>query len=168
MPARVRRCLGRSVAALTAAAAVGAAAYLWPTSLGGSETATVVSGRSMLPHLETGDLVLARHASTPSVGDVVVFRPDGLEATVIHRIVRREPDGAFLTQGDNNPTPDPWRIDTTEILGVQQARIPHVGGLVLSKLLWLSLLTIGLAAAVAPGPGRRSEMPRSPASPPGR
>ena len=50
------------------------AILVWPTSLGGCTTMTVVSGHSMEPTFHTGDLVVAR-CGTPAVGDIVIYQP---------------------------------------------------------------------------------------------
>src|ERR1700694_3500365 len=60
--------------------------FVWPSSLGGCTTMTVVSGHSMQPTYQTGDLIVAR-CGTPKVGDIVIYQPPGLDARalVIHR-----------------------------------------------------------------------------------
>jgi len=51
--------------------------YLWPTQLGGDTSIVVVSGHSMEPTFFGGDMVIARKMG-PSIGDVIVYAPEGL------------------------------------------------------------------------------------------
>lgn len=64
-----------------------------------------VSGTSMLPTLEDGDLVVIQNVpfSSLHVGDIVVYNPpcSATGESVIHRIVEVTPSGV-ITQGDNN------------------------------------------------------------------
>ena len=48
---------------------------LGPSQLGGPTSYAVLSGTSMEPHLERGDLVLTRSKPSYSVGEVVPFGP---------------------------------------------------------------------------------------------
>ena len=99
------------VVALAVAAAAYAEAYL-------GLSVVVVDGRSMLPTLQTGDLVLViRHYSSIKVGDVIVYRYTGFfygyylkDALIIHRVVyiyRNNGVTCYVTKGDNNPVYDP-------------------------------------------------------------
>jgi len=54
------------------------AVLLWPHQWGGRTSLTIVSGHSMDGTYSTGDLVVGR-VGTAEVGDVVVFRPPGLD-----------------------------------------------------------------------------------------
>ena len=124
-----------------------AAILLWPTSLGGCTTLTIVSGHSMEPTYYTGDLVIAR-CGEPEVGDVVVYQPATLGgARIIHRIIGGDADG-WEMKGDNNSWVDPFAPAGDEVLGVARIHLPKVGlaaALLTSPLLWLSLLIIALA-----------------------
>lgn len=81
------------------------------------QTLYVRSG-SMRPTLPVGSLTVYRpvDASSLHAGDVIVFRKPsghGSGELVTHRIVRVEtgPHGRqFVTRGDANSAPDPWRI----------------------------------------------------------
>jgi signal peptidase len=69
----------------------------------------VVSGPSMNPALEVGDVVVVREARPEDidVGDIIRFRQGGLP--VIHRVVAIEDGGSqivFITRGDNNNADD--------------------------------------------------------------
>ena len=109
-------------------------AFLWPRSLGGAASYVIVSGRSMEPTLRDGDLSLLRERKSYTAGDVVAFRvpkgEPGEGAVVIHRIVG-EAQGAFVVQGDNKASPDPWEPGPQEILG-RAWLVASGGGRVLS------------------------------------
>ncbi|WP_448631278.1 signal peptidase I [Cellulomonas soli] len=138
-------------------AAAVAAWFLWPTSLGGCTTITLVNGHSMEPTYYTGDVVIAR-CGDPQVGDVVVYEPPGYgSARVIHRIVGGTADG-WVIQGDNNEFEDPFTPTDDDVVGVAALRVPRVG-LAASALtnpwIWVSLIVLALALLV--WPGRREE-----------
>ncbi len=74
-----------------------------------------VTGVSMLPTLEQGDLVVVESVAINQVaiGDIVIFNDPIFggcsDFTIIHRVVGIAPDGGLITQGDDratNPTPD--------------------------------------------------------------
>ncbi|CAN5618009.1 hypothetical protein BH23ACT3_BH23ACT3_01880 [soil metagenome] len=137
---------------------------LWPVRFGGATQWVVVSGTSMEPAYDLGDLVMARSVSRSTVCDVVVFAvPDGVGAgnLVIHRIVDVRPDGTFVVQGDNRDTPDEWSVGQEHVVGHPIFALPGVGSLVTGSLSG-SLLAplLGLAATIALWP-RRSDPARS-------
>lgn len=154
-----RRLVGAlvSVAWLVGALVIGW--LLWPSSLGGCTTLTIVSGESMEPTYSTGDLVVSR-CGPVEVGDVIVYNPPDVGgARVIHRIVGGDADG-WVVQGDNNDFLDPWEPTDENILGSAELHLPHVGkfaAVLLSPLTWISLLIIALAVVVWPGRGEDDE-----------
>ena len=89
----------------------------------------VVSGESMEPTLSGNDMVIAlRQRGGYEVGDIIIF--DGGNRLIIHRIIRIEDDGRYITQGDNpitNPTPDPHIIYDEQVFGKQIIRIRGAG-----------------------------------------
>jgi len=107
---------------------------LRPSWLGGSATYIVVRGDSMLPTYSTGDLIVLEAQPAFAVGDVVGYRvPQGEVGSgkiVIHRIVGIEPDGSFSMGGDNNPLPDPWHPQTSDVAGRAVLALPGVGGFI--------------------------------------
>lgn len=149
-PARrvLRRVSTVLVWALTAVAAI----LLWPTSLGGCTTLTIVSGHSMEPTFHTGDLVASR-CGEPTVGDIVVYQPHELGgARIIHRVIGGDPSG-WQIQGDNNDWVDPFSPTDDEILGVARLHVPQVGLVVqavTSPWIWASLIVLALAILVWP------------------
>ena len=68
-----------------------------------------VTGISMLPTLEEGDLVVVQPISMAqvSVGDIIVYDPpcSAIGEAIIHRVVNIASDG-FITRGDNNGQTD--------------------------------------------------------------
>jgi len=148
-----RRLLGalRNLALL--AVVVLAAWLLWPTSLGGKTTLTIVSGHSMEPTYYTGDLVVTR-AGTPTVGDILVYQPKDVGgARVIHRIVGGNATDGWIMKGDNNDFLDPWTPRGSEILGGARLHLPHLGTVALflvSPVLWVGLILIAGALLLWP------------------
>ena len=106
--------------------------FLWPVHLGGGTTYVTTFGASMEPAFRTGDLALLRPAGSYSIGDVVAYRSESLEAVVMHRIVSGD-DAGFVTQGDSNDWLDQDTPSQDEILGRHVLRIPR-GGIALDAL----------------------------------
>ncbi len=125
--------------------------YLWPANLGGVTRLVVVSGESMEPTYDLGDIVVTRDRPTTAVGDVVVFEvPEGDEAAgmlVIHRALSVEPDGRFITQGDNRSTPDQWPLTEENIVGQPIFHIPR--GAEALNLVRQPLVIAALAGVIA-------------------
>ena len=94
----------------------------------GFATAVVLSG-SMEPTLNVNDLIVVKSCDTYSVGDIVVYQDressTGM-ANVTHRIIIDNKDGTFVTQGDNNNSPD-TPIGLSDIKGKVIFHIPGVG-----------------------------------------
>jgi signal peptidase len=148
-----RRLLGASGTALTFLIVGIAAFLLWPTSLGGCTTLTIVSGHSMEPTYYTGDLVVAR-CGKPSVGDVIVYQPKDLGGPrIIHRVRGGDASTGWTMKGDNNTWIDPFHPRSSEVLGVARLHVPKVG-LVLraltSPFIWGSLILIALGLFMWP------------------
>lgn len=105
------------------------AQYLRPQWLGGRAAYVLVSGKSMLPRYQTGDLVLVERQSSYHVGELIAYRvPKGdpmAGAQVIHRIVGGNPQHGFIVQGDNRTAPDVWRPKPADIVGAKALRIPN-------------------------------------------
>ncbi|MBX9245787.1 S26 family signal peptidase [Actinotalea ferrariae] len=147
-----RRLLGRAGDVVLAVLAITLGWLLWPSSLGGCTTLTIVSGESMEPTYYTGDLVVSR-CGPVEVGDVMVYQPkDFGGARIIHRVIGGDADGWEL-QGDNNDWVDPFEPTGDEVLGTAVLHLPHVGkvaSIFLSPLTWISVLVGALAFLVWP------------------
>jgi signal peptidase I len=118
---------------------------LAPRSLGGPGSYVVVSGKSMLPLLHTGDLVISRQQSHYHLGEVVVVSIDG--GKVIHRLWAGNAKVGWTTKGINKLTPDLWTIPDKDVLGTKWLVVPNAGGWVR----WAGTATgrSALAAALA-------------------
>ena len=105
------------------------AQYLRPQAFGGSAAYVLVSGKSMLPRYQTGDLVLVEKHSSYHVGELIAYRvPKGdpmAGAQVIHRIIGGDAKHGFVVQGDNRTAPDVWRPKPRDIVGAKALRIPN-------------------------------------------
>ena len=127
--------------------------YLWPAPLGGQTRAVVVSGHSMEPTYDLGDLVIVRERPTSEIGDTVVFEvPDGETGEgllVIHRVVEVDDEGFFITQGDNRTTPDRWQLTEENIVGQPLAHLPHGGKLFhFLQQIWVIIVLIGIVVVM--------------------
>jgi signal peptidase I len=121
---------------------------LWPTSLGGRISYSEVSGHSMLPTYQPGDLVIAVAVPSYSAGDPVVYRvPKGEVGGglhVIHRIVAGNGSTGFTMKGDHNEFVDPWKPRRGDIVGRVMLRLPRLGG----WLAWLARpVNVGILCA---------------------
>ena len=108
--------------------AVGWLLFLRPTSLGGPAGYVLVSGTSMQPTYETGDLVVTQRQATYAVGDIVEFRVN--RALIIHRIVGGDPVNGYLTRGDNNHADDGFHPTADAINGKAWIHLSGVGRLI--------------------------------------
>jgi signal peptidase I len=76
------------------------------TTYGRAIPIVMVEGNSMNPTYHDGQLVTVYtlDKEQPVLGDVIVYMAHGINGRgyVAHRIVEANPDGTFITQGDNN------------------------------------------------------------------
>jgi signal peptidase I len=148
---------------------VGWFAWFRPTALGGPANYIIVSGDSMEPTYQDGDLVVLRRAPSYNTGDIVAYPMKTHFDTgrlVIHRVAGKDEDG-FITQGDNRESADPWRATDADIRGAAWAHIPKLG----TYLAWLrqpwhlgwlaaGIFLVGGIGTAAPGRRRRNGMRR--------
>ena len=94
---------------------------------------------SMRPGIQPGDLVLVTPEPVTEVrpGQVLLFRPPGNTAAVVHRVVSVSDAGgvpAIQTKGDANNVADPWkaRLDGPRAFRVR-AVLPHLGYLAVAE-----------------------------------
>ena len=142
----------------------------------GEKALVVVSG-SMRPTFQAGDLVVVGRpvASGLRAGMVVAFHaPGSPQRLTTHRIYRLQPKpyGLFVqTKGDANAAPDPDFTPASDITGVMQGRLPHVGRLIslvqspLGRVLLLALPLMLIAVAQTRELLRGPRGPRSPRPP---
>lgn len=137
----------------------------WPTALGGATTYVVVSGSSMAPTYESGDLVVLRTAPSYAAGDVVAFRT--ADGDVIHRIVEGDGAAGWRTRGDNVDRVDPYLPTTDDVRGRAVLRVPHVGAWGLRLVQVVPAPVLGaLAVLLAVSGGRRERGHRRDPLPP--
>jgi len=132
----------------------------------------VVDGNSMLPTLQTGDLVLIakENPTTISVGDVIVYKYTGpfygvylSNVYIIHRVVYIYYNNGvlcFVTKGDNNPLPDPGfpqycgyvNLNGTNVSGVPYWKVVGVvlGGRTPIAIPFIGSLSIALRPPSGP------------------
>ena len=131
---------------------------LGPSQLGGPTSYAVLSGISMEPHLERGDLVLTRAKPSYTVGEVVLYEDHETGSRVLHRIIG-ERNGHFVTKGDNNDFIDPVHPAPDEVVGKFWFAVPGAGAV----LAWLKHpvnLAIMLTLLVLAGLGGGREVSR--------
>lgn len=155
--ATVRRWIANALVAFAVLAWI---LLLRPQALGGPASYVLVSGHSMRPQLETGDLVITRREDTYGVGDVVAYRipngEPGAGGRVIHRISGGSPREGFQTRGDNRDQPDIWRPRPRDIEGRLWLRLPKAGTFVAMLSAPIPLGTAaGLLAFLTIGGGDR-------------
>lgn len=126
-----------------------------PTTVGGATSYVIVSGSSMEPTLEQGDLVVVRRGLYET-GDIVAFQTGS--GLVIHRIVDGSADDGFVMQGDNKTAPDSWSPVPSDIVGEYLTRIPRAGrwvnGLASNPELYAAMIG-GLGSLLIWSPQRR-------------
>ncbi len=118
-----------------------------PLQVGGQVLYVIITGNSMEPGFQRGDLVLLRRAPAYQVGDIVAYRNLELQRYVFHRVIQIEP-GHFVLKGDNNDWVDSYKPAAHEILGAFWLRLPAAGKVVQ----WLRHpLSMGLLAGLSGG-----------------
>ncbi|MBT4319335.1 signal peptidase I [Candidatus Bathyarchaeota archaeon] len=113
----------------------------------------VVTSDSMVPLLHIGDMIYVKGvaANDIKIGDVITFKPPTTYlkggTLITHRVISIEYDSNevnFKTQGDNNPSVDPWRVKSSDVVGRQTALIAGVGNYFLWMRTPAGMATIGV------------------------
>lgn len=128
----------------TIGASLVAALALAPAMLGvlaGADAHTVV-GTSMQPTAQPGDVILVDADRPVTVGAIVAM--DGMTGPargdhpqvrgVVHRVVDRDTQGRWVTQGDDNARRDPGAATDADVAGVVVATVPLAGMLHLAAI----------------------------------
>lgn len=93
--------------------------------------ALIVRSGSMTPNIPVGAIVVAKPTSSYGVGDVITFRSEKNDKTMItHRITSVETDSSGLfykTQGDANEEEDGWLVRPEKVVGKVNFTIPYAG-----------------------------------------
>ena len=100
-----------------------------PLQLGGWVSYVIISGNSMEPEIQKGDLVVTRKSVSYQLDQRVVYDHPQL-GYVFHRIVDQAED-RFILQGDNNNWLDSYHPEQGEILGKFWYSIPGAGKIIL-------------------------------------
>ena len=110
-------------------------------------------GHSMEPTMSSGSLLLTRQTAPKDihVGDVIAFQGtiEGVP-NIVHRVVSMQDDGqsrVAVTQGDNNPVPDPGLLTLGKSVDRVVLILPYVGWWVTPALGWY-LLAFGALLGV--------------------
>ncbi|MBN2459036.1 signal peptidase I [Candidatus Woesearchaeota archaeon] len=88
----------------------------FPASFSGS--------KSMYPYIREGIYALEVKPDTQDelkIGDIIGFRSEIFNTTIIHRIteIGEDEEGWYaITKGDNNPAPDPGKVRFGDVVGV--------------------------------------------------
>jgi len=108
------------------------AVYLWPSALGGSAGFLIVQGKSMLPTILPGSLVVTKQAESYNIDEIVAYDAgeDLGHKVIVHRILDITDDGSYIIKGDNNPVKDFGFPTQDQILGKVIFSTPYVGDLV--------------------------------------
>lgn len=99
-----------------------------------------VESNSMVPTFYKGDILIIQGVRDPKdydkfleVGDVIVFTQSGRQIPIVHRIIKKNLDGTFQTQGDANSGPivsnsvNEKRVKPEQIKGKMLIIIPYLG-----------------------------------------
>ena len=116
----------------------------------------VVTSGSMEPVLSIGDMIYVKGVAPADiqVGDVITFKPPATYiqgSLVTHRVIGINYDSNevfFKTQGDANPSVDPWTVKSSDVIGVQKAMLPSIGTYFLYMRTPAGLATIGVILAL--------------------
>ena len=83
--------------------------------------AFLTSGTSMRPLIRAHkDIVVISRAQKPlKVGDVPLYKKDGADKLILHRIIDIAPDGTYIIRGDNTYSKE--YIPQCDIIGVMTA-----------------------------------------------
>lgn len=79
--------------------------------------------------LDIGDMPIINGEKNYQVGDVIVYSVGGINAPIIHRIIKINDDGTFQTKGDNNGAQNYYEknVQSSQINGKIIFIIPKVG-----------------------------------------
>jgi signal peptidase len=101
---------------------------LAPT-LAGLHSHVIMSG-SMVPEVRPGDVIVTMSVGADRLhpGMVMSFTdPADPARNIVHRLLRRHPDGTLETRGDANAQADSTPVPVASVDGVGVLRVPFVG-----------------------------------------
>lgn len=123
--------------------------YFWPTVLGGDSEILVVQGKSMLPTILPGSLIVTKQAPSYQIDDIVSFtqKEGRSQKIVVHRIID-ETERGFIIKGDNNAKKDAGYPTEEDIRGKVIFWVPYVGDVLGSLRDPVVLIVTGLVLGV--------------------
>lgn len=128
-----------------------AVAWAWPAQFGGTTSYVIVSGQSMAPTYENGDVVIAQPGDV-SLNDIIVYRvPEGEAGAgvqVVHRVVGGDGEAGWELIGDNNASTDQWQPTDDDVVGRVVLHLPGAGRLLLSLANPFLFSTLMIAGAL--------------------
>ncbi|MBI2545015.1 MAG: signal peptidase I [Candidatus Aenigmarchaeota archaeon] len=79
--------------------------------------------------LDIGDMPIIKGEKSYNVGDVIVYSVGGINAPIIHRIIKINDDGTYQTKGDNNNAQNYYEksVGSNQINGKIIFIIPKIG-----------------------------------------
>lgn len=165
------RTLPSTLKIITAAVSLLAMVAVWlmfaPQQFGGQAAYVLVTGNSMEPFLDKGDMVVVRATNDIAVGDVVTYQYPDL-GHVIHRVVDIQ-QGAYILKGDNNEWVDGYTPSQSEIIGEYWFKLPKASGVIKTlRTPWVFALSVGIATLFlgvsmieSPAPKRKQRSSRT-------
>jgi len=120
--------LGKKTKIIIIAVLVPIIFYLWPSGFGGDTIFLIVQGKSMVPTILPGSIVIVKETPPYQIDDIVAFtsRERSGQRIIVHRIID-ETDRGFVIKGDNNPKKDPGYFPPRFIIGKAIFAAPYVG-----------------------------------------
>ncbi|MFN8125713.1 MAG: signal peptidase I [Candidatus Nanopelagicales bacterium] len=158
--------VGRWILTFVTLVLLAAVVYLiFPTQWGGRAGIVRVSGSSMVPTFQQGDLLIM-HKADYEVGDIVVYevQDGGVTGRIVHRLIAENADGTFTAKGDNNAEPDPWPVRLQDIQGQVMWQVPAAAGLLALLQSPLVIALFGTVAVIALLWPRKKPEPDPPSS----
>ena len=107
---------------------IGTLPFWLPTSVGGETSYHFVLTDSMKGTLDPGSFIVLRRSDNYEVGDAVGYwlgLGDGSRATILHRIVGRLPNGAYILKGDAVESTE--TVEPEAITGRMVFAVPGLG-----------------------------------------
>lgn len=107
-----------------------------------------VESNSMVPAFEKGDILIIQGISPErlEIGDVIVFSVPGKSVPIVHRIIKKNADGTFQTQGDANSGQLSFEksIKEEQIYGKMIFKIPKLGWVKIAAVeyIWPNILLV--------------------------
>jgi signal peptidase len=88
---------------------------------------SVIPTGSMVPVFNPGDIAIVAKVSSDNIklGDIIEYRTETIN--IVHRVIKIEKDGYFITKGDANNTADTEPVDPRNVTGKVVFNVPKVG-----------------------------------------